>query len=80
MENTPSFFNTSAKMDFASSDYSAMISMSNSLLWLYFLLCRSKKMISKEKTVNYFVELLIDINEMGIIHTNLSASSDFPPM
>ena len=31
MENTPSFSNTSAKMNFASSDYSATISMSNSL-------------------------------------------------
>ena len=80
IENTPSFFNTSAKMNFASSDCSATISMSNSLSWLYFLSCRSKKMISKEESVNYFVELLIGINEMRIIHTNLSASSDFPPM
>ena len=48
MENTPSFFNTSAKMNFVSSDCSATISMSNSLSWLYFLRCRSKKMISKE--------------------------------
>ena len=60
MENTPSFSNTSAKMNFASSDYSATISMSNSLLWLYFLHCRSKKMISKEESVNHFVELLTD--------------------
>ena len=80
MKNTLSFFNTSAKMNFASSDCSAMISMSNSLSWLYFLSCRSKKMITKEESVNYFVELLTDINEMEIIHTNLSASSDFPPM
>ena len=80
MENTSSFSNTSAKMNFASSDYSATIFMSNSLSWLYFLHCRSKKMISKEVSENHFVELLIDINEMGIIHTNLSASSDFPSM
>ena len=80
MENTPSFFNTSAKMNFASSDCSATIFMSNSLSWLYFLHCRSEKMISKEESVNYFVELLTDINEIGIIHTNLSASSDFPSM
>ena len=80
MENTPSFSNTSAKMNFASSDSSATIFMSNSLSWLYFLRCRSKKIISKEESVNYFVELLTDINEMGIIHTNLFASSDFPPM
>ena len=40
MENTPSFSNTLAKMNFASSDYSATISMSNSLSWLYFLRCR----------------------------------------
>ena len=80
IENTPSFSNTSAKTNFASSDYSATISMSNSLSWLYFLRCRSKKMISKEESVNHFVELLTDINEMGIIHTNLSASSDFSPM
>jgi len=80
MENTPSFSNTSAKMNFASSNCSATISMSNSLSWLYFLRCRSKKMISKEESVNHFVELLTDINEMGIVHTNLSASSDFPPM
>ena len=56
MENTPSFFNTSAKMNFASSDCSATISMSNSLLWLYFLRCHSKKMISKEELVNHFVK------------------------
>ena len=74
------FSNTSAKMNFASSDCSATISMSNSLSWLYFLRCRSKKMISKDELVNHFVELLTDINEMGIIHTNLSTSSDFPPM
>ena len=80
MKNTPSFSNTSVKMNFASSDCSATISMSNSLSWLYFLRCRSKKMISKEKSVNYFVELLTDINEMEIIHTNLSSSSDFPSM
>ena len=80
MENTPSFSNTSAKMNFASSDYSATISMSNSLSWLYFLRCRSKKMISKEESVNYFVGLLTNINEMGIIHTNLLASFDFPPI
>ena len=80
MENTPSFSNTSAKMNFASSDYSAMISMSNNLSWLYFLRCGSKKMTSKEESVNHFVELLTDINEMRIIHTNLSASSDFLPM
>ena len=49
MENTPSFSNTSAKMNFASSDYSATISMSSSLSCLYFLHCRSKKMISKEE-------------------------------
>ena len=30
--------------------------------------------------VNHFVELLTNINEMGIIHTNLLASFDFPPM
>ena len=77
MENTPSFFNTSAKMNFVSSDCSATISMSNRLSWLYFLCCRSKKMISKKESVNHFVELLADINEMRIIHTNLSASSDF---
>jgi hypothetical protein len=29
------------------------------------------------ETVDHFVEL-IDINEMGIIHTKSSASSDFP--
>ena len=69
MENTPSYSNTSAKMNFASSDCSAMISMSNSLSWLYFLSHRSKKMISKEESVNHFIELLTDINEMGIIHT-----------
>jgi hypothetical protein len=80
MENTSSFSNTSAKMNFANSDCSATISMSNSLSWLYFLRRRLKKMISKEESVNHFVELLIDINEMGIIHTNLSASSDFPAM
>ena len=80
MENTLSFSNASAKMNFASSDYSATISLSNCLSWLYFLRCRSKKMISKEESVNHFVKLLTDINEMGIIHTNLSASSDFPPM
>ena len=80
MENTPSFSNTSAKMNFASSDCSATISMSNSLSWLYFLRCCSEKMISKEKSVNHFVELLTDINEMEIIHTNLSASFDFLPM
>jgi hypothetical protein len=80
MENTPSFSNTSAKMNFATSDCSAMISMSNSLSWLYFLRCHSKKMVSKEESVDHFVELLTDINEMGIIHTKLSASSDFPPM
>ena len=79
MENTPSFSNTSAKMNFASSDCSAMISMFNNLSWLYFLHYRSKKVISKEELVNHFVELLTDINEMRIIHTNLSASSDFPP-
>ena len=79
MENTPSFSNTSAKMNFASSDCSATISMSNNLSWLYFLRCRSKKMISKEESVNHFVKLLTDINEMGIIHTNLSASSDLFP-
>ena len=39
VENTPSFFNTSAKMNLASSNYSATISMSNSLSWLYFLRC-----------------------------------------
>ena len=43
IENTPSFSNTSAKMNFASSDCSATISMSNNLSWLYFLRCRSKK-------------------------------------
>ena len=80
MENTPSFSNTSAKMNFASSDCSATISMSNNLSWLYILRCRSKKMTSKEESVNHFVELLREINEMGIIHTNLSAPSDFPPM
>ena len=66
-----SFSNTSAKMNFASS-------MSNNLSWLYFLRCRSKKMISKEESINYFVEWLTDINKIWIIHTNLSASSDFP--
>ena len=80
MENTPSFSKTSAKMNFVSSDCSATISISNSLSWLYFLRCHSKNMISKEESVNHFVELLTDINEMGIIHTNLSASSNFPPM
>ena len=45
-------------------------SSANSLSWLYFLRCRSKKMISKEESVNHFVELLTDINKMGIIHTN----------
>ena len=80
MENTLSFFNTSAKMNFASSDCSATIFMFNSLSWLYFLCCRSKKMISKQESVNHFVELLTDINEIEIIHTNLSAYSDFPPM
>jgi hypothetical protein len=80
MENTPSFSNTSAKMNFATSDCSAMISMSNNLSWLYFLRCHSKKMVSKEELVDHFVELLTDINEMGIIHTKLSVSSDFPPM
>ena len=64
IENTPSFSNTSAKMNFAGSDCSATISMSNSLLWLYFLCCRSKKMISKEKSVNYFIELLTDIERI----------------
>ena len=49
MENTLSFSNTSAKMNFASSDCSATISMSNSLSLLYFLRCLSKKMISKEE-------------------------------
>ena len=49
MENTPSFSNTSAKMNFASSYCSATISMSSSLSCLYFLRCRSKKMISKEE-------------------------------
>jgi hypothetical protein len=34
----------------------------------------------KEKSVDRFVELLTYINGMGIIHTNLSASGDFPPM
>ena len=72
IENTPSFSNISVKMNFASSNCSATISMSNSLSWLYFLRCRSKKMISKDESVNYFVELLTDINEIGIIHTNLS--------
>ena len=81
MENTPSFSNTSAKMNFASSDCSATISMSNSLWWLYFLRCHSKKIDDIQRgIVNNFVELLTDINEMGIIHTNLSVSSDFPPM
>ena len=80
MENTPSFSNTSAKMNFASSNWSVTISMSNSLSWLYFLRYCSKKMIYKEESVNHFVEWLTDINKMGIIHTNLSASSDFPPM
>ena len=80
MENTPSFSNTSAKLNFVSSDCSATISVSNSLSWLYFLRYRSKKMISKEELVNHFVELLIDINEMEIIHNNLSVSSDFPSM
>ena len=78
MENTPSFFNTSAKMNFASSDCSATISMSSSLSCLNFLRCRSKKMISKEELVNHFIELLTDINKMRIIHTNLSASFRFP--
>ena len=54
MENTPYFSNTSAKMNFASSDCSAMTSMSNSLSWLYFLRYRSKKMISKEESENHF--------------------------
>ena len=80
IENTPSFSNTSAKMNFASSDYSATISMSNSLSWLYFLRCCSKKIISKEKSENHFVELLTDINEIEIIHTNLFVSFDFPLM
>ena len=79
MKNTPSFSNTSAKMNFASSDCSATISMSSSLSCIYFLRCRSKKDDIQRGTVNHFVELLTDINEMGIIHTNLSASSDFPP-
>ena len=80
MKNTSSFSNTSAKMNFASFDCNATISMSNSLSWLYFLRYRSKKMISKEESVNHFVELLTDINEMRIIHTNLSVSFDFMPM
>jgi hypothetical protein len=80
MENTLSFSNTSAKMNFASSDCSATISISNSLSWLYFLHCCSKKMVSKEESVNHFIELLTYINEMGIIHTNLSASSDLSSM
>ena len=80
MKNTPSFSNTSSKMNFGSDDCSATISMSNNLSWLYFLCYRLKKMISKEESENHFIELLTDITEMGIIHTNLSASSDFPPM
>ena len=80
MKNTSSFSNTSANMNFASSDCGATISMSNDLSWLYFSRCRSKKMISKDESINHFIELLTDINEMGIIHTNLSASSDFPQM
>ena len=43
IENTPSFFNTSAKMNFASSDCSATISMSNNLSWLYFFTLSFKK-------------------------------------
>ena len=80
MENTPSFSNTSAKMNFVSSDCSATISISSSLSCLNFLRYRSKKDDIQRGIVNHFVELLTDINEMGIIHTNLSASSDFPPM
>jgi len=45
-----------------------------------FLALSFKKDDIQRGTLNHFVELLTDINEMGIIHTNLSASSDFPPM
>ena len=66
IKNTLSFSNTSAKMNFASSDYSATISISSSLSCLYFLRCRSKTDDIQRGTVNHFVELLIDINEMGL--------------
>jgi hypothetical protein len=80
MENYPSLLNTSDKMNLAISNCSPLISMSNSLSWLYFLRCRSKKIVSKEEPVDHFVELLTNINEMGIIHTKLSASFDFAPI
>ena len=70
MENTPSFFNTSAKM----------ISKEEQPLVVIFLALSFKKDDIQRETVNHFVELLTDINKMRIIHTNLSASSDFPPM
>ena len=70
MKNTPSFSNTSAKM----------ISKEEQPLVVIFLALSFKKDDIQRETVNHFVELLTDINEMEIIHTNLSASSDFPPM
>jgi hypothetical protein len=80
MENCPSLLNTSDKMNFAISNCSVLISMSNSLSWLYFLRYHSKKMVSKEESVDRFVELLTDINKIGIIHTKLSASVNFVPI
>ena len=60
MENVPLNSKHSDRMKAARSDDSAKISMSNSLSWLYFLRCCSKKMIFKEESVNHFVELLTE--------------------